>query len=61
MPVIRYILIGLLVYLIVRSFTRQGTNAAKNNDKKENTIKFSGKKVSKSIGEYIDYEEVENK
>ena len=61
MPIVRYILIGIAVYLIVRSFTRHITNAAQNNNQKENTIKFGGKRISKSIGEYVDYEDVDKK
>jgi large-conductance mechanosensitive channel len=60
MILIRFILIGLIVYLIVRSFTRYGAGkvhsagqeGTDNNDKKVT------KKVSKEIGEYIDYEEI---
>jgi large-conductance mechanosensitive channel len=63
MILVRFILIGLIVYLIVRSFTRFGQGDG-------STAKQSGpakkdrqvtKKVSKEIGEYIDYEEVKTK
>ena len=58
MLILRIILIGLIVFLLARSFMRQGANAAQNNKPKDDTIKFSGKKVSKNIGEYVDFEEV---
>ena len=63
MPVIRFILIALAVYLIVRSFRRHESNATQNNNQKSkgDKIKFGGKKVSKSIGEYVDYEEVDKR
>lgn len=63
MLLIRYLLIGLIVYLIVRSIIRFGEvnepdkspKAQTGNGKKET------KKVSKAIGEYVDYEEVKKK
>ena len=60
MPVLRIILIGIIVYLIVRSFEQhsQDNNPPANRVDK---IKFGGKKISKSIGEYVDYEEVDKK
>jgi len=57
MPIIRYILIGILVFLIVRLFVWNGTD--KNRKNADDKIKFSGKKISKNIGEYVDYEEVD--
>ena len=58
MPIIRYILIAILVFLIIRLFVRhEKDNNQKNTGDK---IKFNGKKISKSIGEYVDYEEVDN-
>ena len=59
MPIIRYILIGILVFLIIRLFVRH----EKDNNKKNtgDKIKFNGKKISKNIGEYVDYEEVDKK
>jgi len=38
---------------------RHGANAAQNDNQNADTIKFGGKKISKSIGEYVDYEEVD--
>jgi hypothetical protein len=60
MILIRFFLIGLIVFLIVRSFTKfgsgDGPTAGKNGPDKNG--KPVTKKVSKEIGEYIDYEEV---
>ena len=61
MLLIRYILIGLIVYLIVRSFIRHDINSAQNNKNKGDKIKLEGNKVSKNIGEYVDYEEIDEK
>lgn len=59
MILIRYLLICLIGYLIVRSFVLFGRDDQKANinqqDKKD---KVPSKKVSKKIGEYIDYEEI---
>ena len=57
---LRVILIGLIIYLLLRSFVRyyQSDEAIPDNSSNQNkTIK--GKKVSKEVGEYIDYEEVD--
>ena len=63
MILIRYILIGLIVYLIVRAFMSygdgQGPTATQSGPDKNG--KTGNKKVSKEIGEYIDYEEVRKK
>jgi hypothetical protein len=60
MILIRYILIGLIVYLIVRSFIkyREGDRPSVNQNGRDKNEKAVTKKVSKEIGEYIDYEEV---
>ena len=58
MIIIRYLLIGLIVYLLVRSFVRFGDNSGRMKDGLRNDDTQSGKKVSKEIGEYVDYEEV---
>jgi hypothetical protein len=57
---IRFFLIGLIVYLIVRSFFRygDGDGPAGGQNSQGGNGKTSGKKVSKEIGEYIDYEEI---
>jgi hypothetical protein len=63
MILLRYLLIGLIVYLIVRSFARFGNTSgpSANQSGKDNNGRQVTKKVSKEIGEYIDYEEVKKK
>ncbi len=58
MILMRYLLIGLIVYLLVRSFVRFGDGHNIRQDGFKSDDKQSGKKVSKEVGEYIDYEEV---
>lgn len=60
MILIRYILISIIGYLIIRSFInfgKEGRSSSRINktDRKNN---MPPKKVSKEIGEYIDYEEI---
>ena len=60
MSLIRFALVGLIVYLIIRSFVRyfeEGKPETRRPEpeKRSNT---ENKKVSKEIGEYIDYEEI---
>jgi len=60
MILIRYLLICLIGYLVVRAFVNfsheEKTAAEKHNAEKKE--KIPQKKVSKEIGEYIDYEEI---
>lgn len=60
MILIRYILICLIGYLLVRAFVSfshdQKVSADKHDAGKKD--KVPPKKVSKEIGEYIDYEEI---
>lgn len=60
MILIRYILLSIIGYLMVRSLINYGkerkTSSDLNKTAKKN--KVSPKKVSKDIGEYIDYEEI---
>lgn len=60
MILIRYFLICLIGYLIVRSFVKfseeEKRSADKHNPEGKNNVPV--KKVSKEIGEYIDYEEI---
>lgn len=60
MILVRYILIVLIVYLIVRSFTkyRSGAGSSANGNVSDKSSKPAVKKISKEIGEYVDYEEV---
>ena len=60
---IRFILVSIIIYLLVKSFVRY-FNSQETDEKphghnyKSNT---RNKGISKEIGEYIDYEEIENK
>ena len=62
MILIRFILISIIIFLIFRSFIRRGgvgeqpTDRAKVN--KDDT-KIINKKISKDVGEYVDYEELD--
>ncbi len=60
MALIRIILIGLIVYLIVRSFIRMGEAETPPSKKQQTVKKPPVKKISKEIGEYIDYEDIKN-
>jgi hypothetical protein len=58
---IRFFLVGLIVYLIVRSFFNyndHGDDRQNNNGSTGSRFK-QDRKVSKETGEYVDYEEVE--
>jgi hypothetical protein len=63
MILIRYLLIGLIVYLVVRAFIRYGDGDDSSGNQSGKNIKKgpAAKKVSKAIGEYVDYEEVKKK
>jgi hypothetical protein len=60
MILIRYILYALVIYLIVRLFAGQAVNKQTNSGKVdlEKDSAKSNKKVSKEIGEYVDYEDL---
>lgn len=60
MVIIRYILICLIAYIIIRSLVRYWEEAKPSTDNTgtERKNKTPTKKVSKGIGEYIDYEEI---
>lgn len=60
MILVRFLLIGLIVYLIVRSFIKfgDGDGPSSGQTGPHKNGKPVTKKVSKEIGEYIDYEEV---
>jgi len=61
MILLRYALIGLIIYLLVRSFMRFGNeqHASSGNAEPEKKTDTPKKKISKEIGEVIDYEEIE--
>jgi hypothetical protein len=60
MILIRYLLISIIGYLIIRSFINYGKKSTSSSDLHETDKKDNvpSKKVSKEIGEYIDYEEI---
>jgi hypothetical protein len=61
MILIRFLLIGIIIYLIVRSFARLGEGSTRetHNPEPETKSKKVTKGVPKELGEYIDYEEVD--
>jgi hypothetical protein len=61
MILIRFVLVSLIVYLIIRSFRRFWESEEYLNQKHEpdGKGKITNKGVSKKVGEYIDYEDVE--
>lgn len=58
---IRFVLITIIIYLLVRSFVRyfeeKNTSVHKHEHDQEKNSKSKG--VSKEVGEYVDYEEVD--
>jgi hypothetical protein len=63
MILLRYFLICIIGYLLIRSIIRYGkddrpSTGSHRTERKDN---IKTKKVSKEIGEYIDYEEVKKK
>jgi large-conductance mechanosensitive channel len=60
MILIRYVLVSLIIFLLVRSFIRLGEESKTSEQTSERVKKNSeGKKrISKRVGEYIDYEDV---
>ena len=60
MILIRYFLICIIGFLIIRFFVKFGQEdkSSVDNKKADNKDKVPPKKVSKEIGEYIDYEEI---
>jgi hypothetical protein len=61
MILIRYLLICIIGYLIVRSFIRYGGEEKTPGDLHKSDNKTSSKKISKEVGEYVDYEEIKEK
>jgi large-conductance mechanosensitive channel len=58
---IRFILISLIIYLIVRSFSRYNETVGEKRQQSapENKDPKNDRKISKRVGEYVDYEEVD--
>jgi hypothetical protein len=63
MILIRYFLICIIGYLLVRSFVNYGKEGTLSSEKHgaDKKTKIPAKKVSKKIGEYVDYEEIKKK
>jgi hypothetical protein len=63
MILFRLFLISLVVYLLFRSFMKSGEQEKSSYERPDQGIndKTSGKRISKEIGEVIDYEELDNK
>ena len=57
MILIRFFLISLIIFLIVRSFLSYSKERGPEKQK-EPDDRNDNKKVSKSIGEYVDFEEI---
>jgi large-conductance mechanosensitive channel len=58
---IRFALITIIIYLLVRSFVRffEEKDASYHKDEHEREKNSKSKGVSKEVGEYVDYEEVD--
>ncbi|HOW09548.1 MAG TPA: hypothetical protein PLX08_07075 [Bacteroidales bacterium] len=56
---IRVILIATIVYLLVKSFVNFFADEAEKEERREKESRSRRKGVSKEVGEYIDYEEVD--
>lgn len=58
---IRFVLVTIIIYLLVRSFVRffQGQDEPDHRDRSDRNEKQKSPGVSKEIGEYVDYEEVD--
>lgn len=58
---IRFILISIIIYLLLKSFARyfEEQSSAVRDQEAKNEKKSKPEGVSKEIGEYIDYEEVD--
>ena len=61
MILLRILLISLIVYLLIRSFIKIGEGGKNSTrmSKPENKSGINNKKISKKVGEYIDYEEID--
>jgi hypothetical protein len=58
MILIRLLLILLITFLVIKAFLGFGTRGRMSKPKPESDENNPPKKVSKEIGEYVDYEEV---
>lgn len=62
MILIRYFLIGLIIYLGIRSFARfwKLNEPVERKPEPDKEGEVTIKRVSKEVGEYVDYEEVDD-
>jgi hypothetical protein len=58
MVLVRLFLILIIAYLVIKAFLGFGTREQVSKPKPERDDKYPPKKVSKEIGEYVDYEEI---
>jgi len=60
MIIVRFLLISLIVYLIVRSFIKAGqeNEQGRPSPGSEGNTKPEARKISKNVGEYVDYEDL---
>jgi hypothetical protein len=56
---LRIFLISLIIYLLVRSFVRYFQGEEETREVQEDKNSSNSKKISKEIGEYVDYEEID--
>jgi len=56
---LRIILVGVIIYLLVRSFTRYFREEEGKRQEPENKNSAAIKKISKKTGDYVDYEEID--
>jgi large-conductance mechanosensitive channel len=61
MILLRIILVCLIIFLIIRSFSRyrEERDVINQNRKPDDNSVRNNKKISKEVGEYIDYEEAD--
>ena len=60
---LRIVLICLIIYLLIRSFSRYGDEIENKeaDSNKLNKNRVPGKKISRNVGDYVDFEEIERK
>jgi len=58
---LRIFLIGLIIYLLVRSFVRFFSVEDQSRKSEEEKRPAPMKKISKDVGDYVDYEDVDKK
>jgi len=61
MILLRLFLIGLIIYLLFRSFFRYFNSGEENREPHEEKRSADMKRISKDVGDYIDYEEIDKK